>query len=174
MQAAFASTVLSLPIAATALVPQANSEDTVVAPACKIVEGPSGTHTVFAACGSNGLLLGTVDAYRSSYNAELGSLAVELIAGRTKRVLLISRGNDGTMHVDDLTRELTKLSGRYGDAGLEGVDVDLTGVPASGVVRVPIRQLARAAEGKAGRPTTSGPAMLDLRPYSARGRAAAP
>jgi hypothetical protein len=165
------------PATEAALPPEAGSGGAAVGPGCKVVEIPAGsrgTHTVFAACGSEGLLLGSVDTYRSSYNAATQSLAVETVTGRTKRVLLISRGSGGAMHVDDLTRELAKFSGRYGDAGLESVDVDLTGVPASGIIRVPVKPLARAAAGEAGPPTVSGPAALDLRPYVARAHAAAP
>ena len=108
-------------------------------PACKVImaeQDSSGLAKLYAACGGIGVWLGVADGYRSSYNPALNSLIVVSTAHGDQRVRLVSLATDNTPHVDDITRDLTKLSGRYAEARLD-VAVDISTFASDGMVSVP-------------------------------------
>ena len=87
-------------------------------------------------CGERSMDLGRLESFRTGFNPQMGSTLLVLSSRDETRVLLVSPVGDGDLHVDDLTRELTALTGRYIEAGLMGITIDLSRFANDGTVAV--------------------------------------
>jgi hypothetical protein len=76
--------------------------------------------------------IGSVDSYRSSYNSRLATLAVAVAQGGRTRVLVARPAHDGTVEVQDVSRDLAKLAGQPFNAELRGFNADLDRFAADG------------------------------------------
>ncbi len=74
----------------------------------------------------HGLQIGQVDDFASALNRATGALAIRATRNSKSRVYLVTQGGGGRPLVQDLTRELTQATGRYGDAGLGRATIDLS------------------------------------------------
>lgn len=101
---------------------------------------------LYVGCGQSAVRIGRVDSYRSSYNPGMRSLAVVVHQSGRTRVLVAQQEPDGTLQIQDLSRDLAKSSGRPFDAGLRGVEVDLGRFATEGSIAAPA----------AGRPGSEG------------------
>lgn len=135
--------------------------------ACRVVDlaeqkSPS---NLYALCGKMAVWLGYADSYQSSYNEKLRSLLVVSARAGGQRVHLVTLSADGRPHLDDVTRQLTQLSGRYQDEGLDAA-VDMSAFASDGAVSVTGRLVGKSAGVEA--PAQSGvvKGQLDLRPYA--------
>jgi hypothetical protein len=131
---------------------------------CQVVEvkaaeqgraSPGGAD-LFVGCGRTAVRLGKAESYQSSYNPGTRSLAVVLHDRGRTRVLMAYQEADGTLQIQDVSRDLAKLSGRPFDAGLRGADVSLAFFAAEGSITVPAA---------AGQPASG--ATLNLSRYAA-------
>lgn len=101
---------------------------------------------LYVGCGQAAVRIGKVDSYRSSYNPGLRSLAVVIHERGRIRVLLAQLEAEGTLQIQDLSRDLAKVSGRPFDAGMRAVEVDLARFASEGSIAAPV----------AGRPGSEG------------------
>lgn len=92
---------------------------------------------LYVGCGQTAVRIGKVDSYRSSYNPGTRSLAVVVHERGRTRVLVAQQEADGTLQIQDLSRDLAKVSGRPFDAGLRAVEVDLERFAAEGSIAAP-------------------------------------
>ncbi|HEX8309064.1 MAG TPA: hypothetical protein VF645_11680 [Allosphingosinicella sp.] len=114
-------------------------------PACQAFEsepadqgrGPAGGAILYVGCGGTAVRIGRVESYRSSYNPGTRSLAVVIQESGRTRVLVAQQEADGTLQMQDMSRDLAKASGRPFDAGLRGVEVDLGRFAAEGSIAAP-------------------------------------
>jgi len=97
---------------------------------------------LYVGCGQAAVRIGRVDSYRSSYNPGLATLAVAVRESGRTRVLVARSAADGTVEIQDLSGDLAKLAGQPFNAGLRGLDPDLTRFAADG-------SLAAAGAGRA-------------------------
>lgn len=127
---------------------------------------------VMFVCGSRVVSLGKADDYRSSYNSTTRSTAVVLKTAENTRVLLISpTSND--LQVEDVTIDLAKLAGRYFEAGIDGLDVDLAKFASDGMLVLNDSASPSAAAARAARnlPALGAARRFDAKPYAARAAA---
>lgn len=108
--------------------------------------GPREGAILYVGCGQTAVRIGKVDSYRSSYNPGLRSLAVVIHERGRIRVLLAQLEAEGTLQIQDLSRDLAKVSGRPFDAGMRAVEVDLARFASEGSIAAPV----------AGRPGSEG------------------
>lgn len=101
---------------------------------------------LYVGCGQSAVRIGRVESYRSSYNPGTRSLAVVVHERGRTRVLVVQQDADGTLQIQDMSRDLAKVSGRPFDAGLRGVEVDLGRFATDGSISAP----------EPGRPGTDG------------------
>lgn len=99
--------------------------------------GPRNGKILYVGCGQTAVRIGRVDSYRSSYNPRLQSLAVTVRERGRTRVLVVQQDSDGTLHVQDLSRDLAKASGQPFEAGLRAVEVDLGRFATDGSLAAP-------------------------------------
>ena len=92
---------------------------------------------LYVGCGQSAVRIGRVESYRSSYNPGTRSLAVAVSERGRTRVLVARQEADGTLQIQDLSRDLAKASGRPFDAGLREVEVDLTRFATDGSIAAP-------------------------------------
>jgi hypothetical protein len=92
---------------------------------------------LYIGCGGAAVRIGKVDSYRSSYNPGTRSLAVVIREGDRTRVLVAQPEADGTLQLQDLSRDLARASGRPFDAGLRAVEVDLERFAKDGSIATP-------------------------------------
>lgn len=116
---------------------------------------------LYVGCGQSAVRIGRVNSYRSSYNPETRSLAVVVQQSGRTRVLVAQQEADGTLQMQDMSRDLAKASGRPFDAGLRGVEVDLGRFATEGSIAAPV----------AGRPGSEG--RLNPGHYALPGRSGA-
>lgn len=120
-------------------------------------------------------------SYDAAYNPALKSIAVVLRGMGRVRVMLISANAKGGLKIGDVSRELTRMSGRIPDEGLGNSAVDLSKFAIDGRVSVPVFTEAdraasrtKVAQTSATAPVTSTQsekAILDLTPYVVPGGA---
>jgi hypothetical protein len=96
--------------------------------------GPREGAILYVGCGRDAVRIGKVDSYRSSYNPATRSLAVVVHERGRIRVLVAQQDVDGTLQLQDLSRDLAKASGRPFDAGLRAAEVDLGRFAADGSI----------------------------------------
>lgn len=114
---------------------------------------------LYVGCGQSAVRVGRVDSYRSSYNAAVGALAVMVRETGRTRVLVVRPSADGTVEIQDVSRDLAKLAGQPANVELRSLDVDLgdfagngtiaaqrAGQAASGARLIPDHYLPPAAE----------------------------
>jgi hypothetical protein len=107
--------------------------------------GASGDAILYVGCGQSAVRIGKADSYRSSYNAASGTLAVTVReAGRT-RVLVARPAADGTVEIQDVSRDLAKLAGQPANVGLRALEVDLGRFAADGTIAAPSAGQAASA-----------------------------
>jgi len=108
---------------------------------CKVLAptiAGSTSPTLFVNCGKYTRILGVADSYTTASNAAIGSLIVILHKGAQQHVVLISPTAGDAYHVDDITGDLAKASGRNPDAGLPAdLAIDISGFAAGGNVKLP-------------------------------------
>jgi hypothetical protein len=89
---------------------------------------------LYVGCGQAAFRIGRVEDYRSSYNAAQGTLAVTVLAPGRTRVLVVRPAADGTVEVQDLSRDLAKMAGQPFNTELRAFDVDLGRFAADGTI----------------------------------------
>jgi hypothetical protein len=100
-------------------------------------QGHGGGAILYVGCGQSAVRIGRVESYRSSYNPGTGALAVVVHERGLTRVLVAQQEADGTLQMQDMTRDLAKASGRAFDVGLRGVEIDLGRFAAEGSISAP-------------------------------------
>lgn len=108
--------------------------------------GPRDGAILYVGCGSSAVRIGRVESYRSSYHPGTASLAVVVQERGRTRILVAQQETDGTLQMQDMSRDLAKATGRPFDVGLRGVEVDLGRFAAEGSISAP----------SLGRPGTEG------------------
>ncbi len=98
--------------------------------------GPEGA-ILYVGCGASAVRIGRVESYRSSYHPGTGSLAVVIAERGRTRILVAQQEADGTLQMQDMTRDLAKATGRPFDVGLRGVEIDLGRFAAEGSISAP-------------------------------------
>lgn len=93
---------------------------------------------LYVGCGGTAVRVGRVESYRSSYNPGTRSLAVVVHERGRTRVLVARQEADGTLQLQDLSRDLAKVSGRPFDAGLRPVEIDLRRFESDGSIAAPV------------------------------------
>lgn len=104
---------------------------------------------VTAICGRHGLLLGHADAFDVIRNVELGAVLVDMRHGSDRRVLLISLQGERPPLVEDISGQISLSAGEGPLSPIGDIDVDLTGFPRTGAVRVTSRPEVNAGVAKA-------------------------
>lgn len=100
-------------------------------------QGPREGAILYVGCGQTAVRIGRVESYRSSYHPGTGSLAVVVQEGGRTRLLVAQQEADGTLQMQDMTRDLAKETGRPFDVGLRGVEIDLGRFAAEGSISAP-------------------------------------
>jgi hypothetical protein len=120
-------------------------------------------------CWSRAVPLGKADRFSSSYNPGTRATAVVMESAGRIGVVLISPTADNAPLVENVTGDLAKLAGRYAEAGLEGLSVDLAHFATDGVLSLANGSTTGAARSAgAGRPALDGTRAFDTRPSAAR------
>jgi hypothetical protein len=147
---------------------------------CALQRAPAQTPfagNVMFICWSRAVSLGKADRFSSSYNSDNRTTAVSLEANGTVRVVLVSPTADYAPQVEDVTRDLAKLAGRYSEAGLDGLDVDLAKFGEDGTLSLSSaggeRRTHEATDRSIGAalPVFVGVRVLDTKPFAKRAAA---
>lgn len=136
--------------------------------ACRLQLAPAQTPlagSVMFACWSRAVSLGKADKFSSSYNPDTRGTVAVLETGAGRKVLLISPAADNSPVVEDITRDLAKLAGRYRDAGLNGLSVDLSRFATDGTLSLTNGGITAETQGAIKRPM---PAFVDERVFDAK------
>jgi hypothetical protein len=97
----------------------------------------SGGAVLYVGCGHSAVRIGKVESYRSSYNVALGTLAVVVRETGRTRVIVARPAADGTVEIQDVSRDLGKLAGQPFNVELRGLEVDLGQFAADGTIAAP-------------------------------------
>jgi hypothetical protein len=89
---------------------------------------------LYVGCGHSAVRIGKVESYRSSYNAALGTLAVMVRETGRTRVIVARPAADGTVELQDVSRDLAKLAGQPFNVELRALEVDLGQFAADGTI----------------------------------------
>ncbi len=92
---------------------------------------------LYVGCGQSAARIGRVESHRSSYNPGLATLAMVVRERDRTRVLVVRSAVDGTVEVQDVSRDLAKLAGQPFNVELRGLAPDLGRFAADGSLAAP-------------------------------------
>ncbi len=159
--------MISLMLALQAAVQPVSTAAVTPSAACRVIDlaEQKSPANLYALCGKVAVWLGYADTYQSSYNEKMRSLLVVSARAGGQRVHLVTLSADGRPHLDDVTRQLTQLSGRYQDERLDAA-VDMSAFASGGAVSVIGRSGSKSAGVEASAQSGVAKGQLDLRPYA--------
>lgn len=92
---------------------------------------------LYVGCGQSAVRVGKVESYRSSFNPRFATLAVAVRESGRTRVLVVRAAADGTIEVQDVSRDLAKLAGQPANVELRSLEVDIGDFAGKGTIAAP-------------------------------------
>jgi hypothetical protein len=120
-----------------------------------------GSEVLQLACGGTGFLLGPASEYTVHPVPLAGATVVDQRYEDDRRVWLVTTGDDGQPHLEEISGSIAWAAGRRGSSDLTDIALDLAELETSGVIR-----LTSTAEGLA------GVAAVDVAALASRAREA--
>lgn len=89
---------------------------------------------IVALCGREGVVLGSVDRWRSFVNRSAGAVVVELESMGRKRIVLLQRDGEGRLSSENISGALAVAAGRSAVDGMQGLSAVFDRFDTEGII----------------------------------------
>jgi hypothetical protein len=106
---------------------------------CRVLSSksnPEGQQQLFAECGKQGHMLGSVSDFTAIGNARVGAILIDARLGQARRILLLSQQPDGQPLLENLNGEIAIAVGRGPMSDLVGVTINWDEFASAGTLAV--------------------------------------